>query len=283
MREFFVGQRPCQMYVQHWRPSASVAREAVPVLMIHGGAHSGTAWTTTPDGQPGWAMQFADRGWNVYVVDWPGVGRSGFWPESLNISAGDVATALLALLDRIGPSVLVGHSIGGALSFKVAERSPGIVRAIAALAPACMEIPGTSVPSAPLDKPVSVPREAALQRFANSEKFPKASFENYFSSLVPYGPRIRNAAVGTNDELKIDRSRLEVWNKVPVLFLTAEEDRTVPTALTQETARVMGVQQVMLGKNWGLSGHAHLYIVEQGNQEIARRVEEWIVKALAGR
>jgi pimeloyl-ACP methyl ester carboxylesterase len=283
LTEFFVGKPPYQMYVQHWRARAGAPAKPAPVVMIHGGVHTGIAWTTTPDGQAGWAQQFAERGWNVYVVDWPGVGRSGFWPETLNTGAGDVASALGALLERIGPAVLVGHSIGGALSFKVAERSPEKVRAIAALAPASMETVSTAVPSAPLDKAVIASREAALQRFANSDKFPKASFDNYFSSLIPYSPRIRNAAVGTNDELKIDRSRLDTWKRVPVLFLTAEDDRTVPTALSQQTAQLMGVQHVALGKDWGMPGHAHLFIVEQGQQEIGRKVEDWILKTLAAK
>jgi pimeloyl-ACP methyl ester carboxylesterase len=276
MREFYVGASPYQMYVQEWAAASDKPARAVPVIMIHGGVHTGSTWTTEPDGRPGWAPRFAEQGWPVYVVDWPGVGRSGFWPETLTTGADKVVDALIALLERTGPAVLVGHSIGGALSFKVAERRPDLVRAIVALAPASMEVPSTAVPAAAPDKPVIVTREAALQRFANSNLFPKDTFENYFSSLVPYSPRIRNAAVGVNDDLKLDRNRLDVWKKVPVLFLVAEEDRTVPNALSEETAKAMGLQQVLLGRDWGMAGHGHLFIVENGNDAIAHRVQDWI-------
>jgi pimeloyl-ACP methyl ester carboxylesterase len=276
MREFYVGASPYQMYVQEWAAASDKPARAVPVIMIHGGVHTGSTWTTEPDGRPGWAPRFAEQGWPVYVVDWPGVGRSGFWPETLTTGADKVVDALIALLERTGPAVLVGHSIGGALSFKVAERRPDLVRAIVALAPASMEVPSTAVPAAAPDKPVIVTREAALQRFANSNLFPKDTFENYFSSLVPYSPRIRNAAVGVNDDLKLDRNRLDVWKKVPVLFLVAEEDRTVPNALSEETAKAMGLQQVLLGRDWGMPGHGHLFIVENGNDAIAHRVQDWI-------
>jgi pimeloyl-ACP methyl ester carboxylesterase len=276
IREFYVGMPPYQMYVQQWLVPAGKPVRPTPIVMIHGGVHTGTAWTTQPDGQPGWAPRFVDEGWPVYVVDWPGVGRSGFWPETLTTGADNVVDALIALLERTGSAVLVGHSIGGALSFKVAERKPDLVRAIVALAPASMEVPSTAVPTAAPDKPVIVTREAALQRFANSEFFPKERFDEYFRSLVPYSPRIRNAAVGANDELKLDRSRLDVWRKMPVLFLVAEEDRTVPNALSEETSKVMGLQQTLLGRDWGMPGHGHLFIIENGNDAIAKRVQDWV-------
>jgi len=60
------------------------------------------------------------------------------------------------------------------------------------------------------------------------------------------------------------------------LFLVAEEDRTVPNALSEETAKVMGLQQILLGRDWGMPGHGHLFIVEIGNGSIAQRVQEWV-------
>jgi len=61
-----------------------------------------------------------------------------------------------------------------------------------------------------------------------------------------------------------------------VLFLVAEEDRTVPNALSEQTAKVMGLQQVTLGRDWGMPGHAHLFIIERGNDAIADKVQKWI-------
>ena len=72
MEEFYVGSSPHQMYVQRWQPIGDGDRHRVPIVFVHGGAHTGSAWTTTPDGRPGWAFDFASRGWEVYVIDWPG-------------------------------------------------------------------------------------------------------------------------------------------------------------------------------------------------------------------
>ncbi|MBB3014165.1 alpha/beta hydrolase [Cupriavidus alkaliphilus] len=234
-----------------------------------------------PDGRPGWALLFANRGWDVYVVDWPGVGRSGTRPENLADTPADLVNALALLLERTGPSVLVGHSIGAAVALKLTERHPESIRAVAALAPASVESVGSVVPPSPLDEFSGTTREGARQRFANSAKFPEAAFDRYFASLVLYGPRIHNAAIGLTDELKLDRSKTGLWNKrVPTLVLAADDDMTVPASRMAETTRVMGVPMTMLGRNWSMPGHGHLFIVELESEAIAGRVEEWLAIAL---
>ncbi len=281
MTELFVGKPTHPMYVQHWHASSTAPSRKGKVIMVHGGSHTGTGWTTTPDGRPGWALRFANRGWDVYVVDWPGVGRSGTRPENLADTPTDIVDALALLLNQTGPAALVGHSIGAAVAFKLTERVPEAVLAVAALAPASVETVGSVVPPSPLDKLIGTTREGAQQRFANTARFPQAAFDNYFASLVPYGPRIRNAAIGLTGELKIDRSKTDIWNKrVPTLVLAGEEDRTVPPTRMIETTQALGVPLTMLGANWGMPGHGHLYIVEKETEAIADRVEDWLAKAV---
>jgi pimeloyl-ACP methyl ester carboxylesterase len=71
-----------QMYV-HYRIPAS-RRHRLPIVMVHGGGLTGVTYETTPDGREGWATYFARRGFAVYVLDFPGRGRSGFDPTSVN-------------------------------------------------------------------------------------------------------------------------------------------------------------------------------------------------------
>src|SRR6267378_3761736 len=54
-----------------------------PIVFICGGAGP-TAVTVlqTPDGRPGWAYDFLNQGYTVYVMDYPGRGRSLFFPNS---------------------------------------------------------------------------------------------------------------------------------------------------------------------------------------------------------
>jgi pimeloyl-ACP methyl ester carboxylesterase len=53
------------------------------VIFIHGAAQTGTHWETTPDGRPGLALLAAQAGWECYVIDQPGVGRSRYHAEDL--------------------------------------------------------------------------------------------------------------------------------------------------------------------------------------------------------
>lgn len=62
------------MYVQRLVP---VRRSfTLPVVMIHGGVHTGATWETTPDGREGWQTLFVRHGFEVLVIDQAWRGRS---------------------------------------------------------------------------------------------------------------------------------------------------------------------------------------------------------------
>ncbi len=281
LSEFYVGTMPAKMFVQRLSRRPGSTKQPFPIIMIHGGLQTGSGFISTPDGRPGWAPLFTDKGWEVYVVDWPGVGRSGFhYPQSLDIGALDVRDCVLKLLDLTGPAVLVGHSIGGALSFKVAESAPHMLRSVVALAPASMETNNPHVSVASLDAQVTITREEVVRRFANSDRFPSASLDQYMNSMVPYSPKIRNAAAGVNNDLRIDRQKVNVWTELPLLFLTAEMDTTVTAELSEETAKVMGVHLTRLQRDWNLPGYGHAFPSEIGSEIIAARVQQWLEERL---
>jgi pimeloyl-ACP methyl ester carboxylesterase len=164
------------MFVQYFLPARS--RHDVPIVMIHGGGGQGTDWLETPDGRDGWVDYFVADGWDVYVVDRPGHGRSqsnadcgtgtigvgnsalisrlstadpAVWPGGeptptnaavIGWSAssatapycGDpiAAGAISALLDEIGPAILLAHSAAGGSTFRVPELNPDNVVGILA-------------------------------------------------------------------------------------------------------------------------------------------------------
>jgi pimeloyl-ACP methyl ester carboxylesterase len=153
------------MFVQYMLPANR--RHAYPLVMIHGGGGQGTDWLETPDGRDGWADFFVADGWDVYVVDRPGHGRSQSNPSCRDGKVGVANTALIsrlatsdasvwpggeptptndavvgwtassatapycgdalaaktisALLDEIGPAVLLAHSAGGGSTFRVPD------------------------------------------------------------------------------------------------------------------------------------------------------------------
>ena len=181
-----------QMYVEHMTPQKLT--HPYPIVMIHGTAQTGTNFIGTPDGRPGWAHNFAARGYRVYVVDQVGRGRSGAdpqvygpymrvsveleeslftapekyklwpqaalhtqWPGGVGVAgnpvfdqfyasqvegiASTVKTeelmfpADVALLEKIGPAIVLTHSQSGVFGFKLADSRPDLVKAHVAVEP----------------------------------------------------------------------------------------------------------------------------------------------------
>ncbi len=63
-------------YVEVWVPRQ--IKHPYPLVYIHGGGQTATAWQQTPDGRPGWAYYFAKQGYVQYMVDSPTRGRSPY-------------------------------------------------------------------------------------------------------------------------------------------------------------------------------------------------------------
>lgn len=179
-----------QMYVQKLEPAKVTQR--FPIVMIHGTAQTGNSFLATPDGRPGWAHDFAERGYRVFVVDQVGRARSGtsvkaygayasptmafvqltvgprhsgLWPQvslhtqwpgeaapgeaffdqfmaqQVEYIASGVDTeklnlpANLALLEKVGPAILLTHSQAGVFGWKLSDLRPDLVKAHIAVEP----------------------------------------------------------------------------------------------------------------------------------------------------
>lgn len=67
------------MYVEVWVPKQ--IRHRYPMVFITGGGGQGAySLLQTPDGRPGWAYDFVNQGYTVYMMDYPGEGRSANFP-----------------------------------------------------------------------------------------------------------------------------------------------------------------------------------------------------------
>jgi pimeloyl-ACP methyl ester carboxylesterase len=100
----------------------------VPLVHLHGFAISGTYLMPT-------ARMLASRGLNV-VPDLPGYGRSERRERVLDIPS--LAETTIAVLDRldIDKAVLVGNSMGCAISLEVAHKAPERVHRLVLVSPA---------------------------------------------------------------------------------------------------------------------------------------------------
>jgi pimeloyl-ACP methyl ester carboxylesterase len=196
------GQRMTgQMYVEYQTPKN--VKHRYPVVMIHGGSQTAANWMGTIDGRAGWRDFFLVNGYQVYLVDQVGRGRSPAynplspapevygtpfnrpanvlsrertwtipeqfldwpqaalhtqWPSFGQPGAGkpgdpyfdqffasqiqsrldatgtqtqiDAQNAGAALLDRIGPAIVITHSQSGTQGFLIADARPNLVKAL---------------------------------------------------------------------------------------------------------------------------------------------------------
>ncbi|WP_419759877.1 alpha/beta fold hydrolase [Acidisoma sp.] len=108
----------------HYQRAGSGAKV---IVLVHGFGADARSWTMN---QPALAAAAT-----VYALDLPGHGASPARDiGGLDRMAGIVAEAIAALTPE--PVHLVGHSMGGAISLRVAELTPAAVRALTLIAPA---------------------------------------------------------------------------------------------------------------------------------------------------
>jgi pimeloyl-ACP methyl ester carboxylesterase len=108
--------------------SASGAADATPIVLVHGLGGSTVNWELVGAGL---ARRLATR---VVAFDLAGFGRTKLGSRRASLGAnGDLLAELVA---GLGPSVVVGNSMGGALAVGLAARHPELVRALMLVDPA---------------------------------------------------------------------------------------------------------------------------------------------------
>jgi len=118
--------------------SATIRRPDGPargsVLMAHCFTCSKDLHTTTR-----LANAFAQAGWISFAFDFTGLGESGgsFTESTVSTDVADLTRAAVAMLERrIGPCLLLGHSLGGSASMLAAARLHTVDAVICVASPA---------------------------------------------------------------------------------------------------------------------------------------------------
>lgn len=217
-------------------------------------------------------------------TQWPGSGTPGDDPALAQFLAGSEPTVgdLVSmqeamryaggdLLDRIGPAVLLTHSIGGSFGWLVADARPGLVKAIVAvepIGPAFAELPGlgglswglTSIPVS-YEPPVGDPAELGRQL----RRAPEADLVDAYVQAEP-AHRLANLA------------------GLPVAVVTAEASwhAQCDWAIV-EFLRQAGVDAGHLElAGLGIHGNGHLMMLERNNAEIAEAIVQWLAEHSGG-
>lgn len=290
-RAFFSGTAARPIYVDHI--AAASQTSAHPVVMVHGGCHSGQCYLATPDGREGWAARFAAAGRDVLVIDWPGHGRSPACEDLAQLPTREIAQSILALVEEVGPAVLMVHSASGPMAWWVAEQSPAAVAAILGIAPGAPANILAVLPDDPeavaklkddvsLGCPVMLPETAPVvvgedfirSFWANAPRFPQNAFDQYRLSIVPESARL------FNERFNIGGRGLPIaspasLDATPILIVTGDHDPRHPREMDEATARYLGAEFLWL-PDIGITGNGHMPMIEDNSDIIADRLLLWL-------
>ncbi len=279
---FYVGRFPDRMYVQFQVPNKVSHKE--PIIMIHGGAHTGACYESTPDGREGWRNYFLRKGFRVYIPDWLGNGRSGIHPDFCRLKGDKVVNLFVELLEKLKqvcPAILITHSMSGVYGWKIAEKVPHLVSKIVALAPGP---PGNIMQDSTerfsdiVRKSIIIEEKEAKKMWASARQFPHDYFEDYFNSLDALSPSLANERVNyRNSQLRIDPRKLRA---IKILVITGDSDPRHPKEVDKSVVIFFRKYHVNAEHYWlpdlGLFGNGHLLMIEKNSAKIAELVYLWI-------
>ena len=216
---------------------------------------------------------------------WPGTGVAGdpvfdqFYASQVESVAGGVSARLVAeagaaLLDRIGPAVIITHSQSGAFGWAIGEARPDKVRAIVAVEPSGPPFFGAPPPWGDSD-PDKLSRPWGLT-----------------TTPLTYGPPLKTP----NDLAKVQETtpegpdlarcwrqaeparRLVNLSRFPVLILVSESsyhsgyDHCTARYLSQAGVKTDFVRLADLG----LHGDGHMLMLEKHSAEVATQIDSWL-------
>ena len=226
-------------------------------------------------------------------TQWPGTGAPGdavfdqFYASQLpsiqDFTLQQVLNrdAIVALLDRIGPAIVLTHSQSGAFGWPVADRRPDLVKAIVAVEPN----------GPPFFDVTNVPAPEWFRDSATQTR-------PWGVTAVPlsYAPPAKNTSdLAILRQEKSDAPDLaKCWlqksparqlpnlQKIPILIMTAEASYHAP----YDHCTVKYLEQAGVHSTWikladiGIHGNGHMMMLEKNNLDIAAVISSWLSKSL---
>jgi len=214
-------------------------------------------------------------------TQWPGAGRKGdpvfdqFYASQVEYVGSNVATqtamqaAGVALLDRIGPAVLVTHSQAGPFGWLIADARPGLVKGIVASEPQGPPIQLGTRKTAPWGV-----ADIALNYVPGLIDAAQLQVEQ---QTKPEGPDLLPCW-----QQKEPARQLVNLKNTPVAVITTEASYHAPydhcTVRWLQNAGV-AVDFIRLA-DAGIHGNGHMMMLENNNMEIAAVMSRWLEKTL---
>jgi len=247
--------------------------ERPPVLLIHG--MFGGAWQFA-----GWQLRLAARRRSSVALDLRGHGASGASgaggaggavTDIGRIRLNDYVGDALAVARELGTPAVVGHSMGGLIAQKLAEKgavSAAVLlcaappRWISALGPTLLARMAKYVPALLFSRPLAPRRPDADALFLG--RVPAAERDRIFERIQPESGRAAlELALGT---ITVDPARVSC----PLLSVGAADDRFLPPRIARAIARKYDCEYREY------EDHGHYMVGEPGWERVADDVTAWL-------
>jgi pimeloyl-ACP methyl ester carboxylesterase len=194
--------------------------------------------------------------------------------QELNRDAG------AALLDIIGPAILLTHSQSGAFGWPIADARPSLVKAILAVEPSGPPVHDVETLGAPdwfRDGPLSKPYGLSAVPLAYAPPLSRPEDLQFVQQERPDGPDM----VRCWSQKQPARQLVNLRN-IPVLVITSEASYHAP----YDQCTVHYLTQAGVKNDWirlvdrGIRGNGHMMMLEKNNLRIAAVMEEWLRKTM---
>jgi pimeloyl-ACP methyl ester carboxylesterase len=204
----------------------------------------------------------------------PGIGN-GALQEELTESA------LVALLEKLGPSIVVIHSQPGTALWVMADRRPDLVKALVAVEPSGPPIYNTIVRNPPFaGPPVARPWGPSINRLTYMPAAHHPSQLSIYQEAHPDGPGLTACWLQTEPARQLPRLQgLKILQILAPASYHAPYDHCTVKWLRQ--AGVM-LDFVKL-EDIGIFGNGHLLAIEKNSDEIAGVVQDWLRSNVSGK
>ena len=183
-----------------------------------------------------------------------------------------------ALLDRIGPAILLGHSQGGPLVWTIADARPKLTRGILAIepnGPPVYEIVFTGAPDYFKEDGITRPWGITRGPLTYAPPVKEPSELKFVQQAKADGPGMVRGWLQAEPA-----RRLVNLAGIPILIVTAEASYHAPyDHLTSQFLRQAGVEHDFVRlADVGIHGNAHMMMLEKNNLEIAAFLRQWVEK-----
>ena len=221
-------------------------------------------------------------------TQWPGTGLHGdpifdqFLASQVPSNPSSVQQELLEraagaeILDKIGPALILTHSLSGPYGWVIADARPALVKGVLAIepnGPPFHDIVDIGPPDYFTDGAASRPWGITRTPITYAPAVTNPSQLSFVQDSTPEGPDLVRCWRQTEPA-----RQLPTLKGIPILIVTSEAGYHAPyDDCTSEYLTQAGVPNthVHLGKV-GIHGNGHMMMIEKNNLEIAALINGWI-------